>query len=451
MTLTPYGFNDITNKFLALNNFIELTEVQKKVIPIVLKGYDLIAISATGTGKTHAFLIPLMEMININENCVQAVITAPTRELAMQIYQNSLIMKKALPALNIKLISGGTNRQKVSDKLKVQPHIVIGTPGRIKDLFLQEETLLVNTAKIMVIDEGDMTLEYGFMDDIDAIAGKMGKKLQMLVFSATIPQGLKPFLKKYMFQPKTIKVDESLKFSPKIDHILIPCKHKAYHHALLEILPGFQPYVCLIFANKREEAALTADYLRDHNYRVLELHGDLTSRKRKQALASLNAGDYQYIVATDIASRGLDVDAVSHVVSLGFPTDLNFYIHRSGRTGRSGREGICYALYQPKDERSIRLLKEKGIKFKHQVYRNENWQTLKPFDHQRIKKPTELDREIAKIVTKKETVKPGYKKRRAAEIAKLKQKKKREMIKKSISEQKKERAKAKQREQKNTD
>ena len=162
MDFTPYGFKDITLAFINSNGFKEFTPIQQKAIPAILKKEDIVAISATGTGKTHAFLIPLLEMVDIEKEHIQAVITAPTRELATQLYNNALLMKKVEPRLNIKLISGGTDRQKVSDHLKTQPHIVIGTPGRIKDLFLTNETLLVNTADIMVIDEGDMTFEYGF-------------------------------------------------------------------------------------------------------------------------------------------------------------------------------------------------------------------------------------------------------------------------------------------------
>ncbi len=446
---TPNGFNDITKRFLEINRFKTLTEIQQKAIPLILKGHDIIAVSATGTGKTHAFLIPLLEMIDVSVENIQAVITAPTRELASQIYKNAVLMKEVEPLLNIKLISGGTDRQKVNEQLKTQPHIVIGTPGRIKDLFLNDESLLVNTAKIMIVDEGDMTLEYGFLDDIDAIAGKMSDRLQMLVFSATIPQGLRPFLKKYMQNPKTIRASEDLNFDPQINHVLVPCKHREYSQTLLNILPGFQPFVCLIFANTRVLAKETADIMRGKGYRVLELHGDLLARTRKQALNSLNNREYQYVVATDIAARGLDIDSITHVVSLGFPSDLSFYVHRSGRTGRSGREGTCYALYREDDERNVRLLIEKGIKFDHLIYKENQWVQLKPFGFKRQRPKTELDKDIAKVANRKEKVKPGYKKKKEAEIAKLKQKKKREIIKKSIQEQKKGRAKQKQIEKNN--
>ncbi|MDD2591356.1 MAG: DEAD/DEAH box helicase [Erysipelotrichaceae bacterium] len=446
----PNGLNDISLKYFEMNGFKELTNIQAKTIPLILRGHDVIGISDTGTGKTHAFLIPLLQMINVNIDCVQAVITAPTRELALQLHKAASSMTSVQPKLRIKLISGGTNRQKVSRKLSTQPHIVIGTPGRIKDLFLTDESLLVNTAKIMIVDEGDMTLEYGFLEDIDAIAGKMPDRLQMLVFSATIPLGLKPFLKKYMRNPKTVKALKDDKFDPKIRHILVPCKHKEYSETLLSILPGFQPYVCLIFANTRQIAKNTAEIMRNSGYRVLELHGDLSSRNRKQALTSLNNREYQYVVATDIAARGLDIDAITHVISLGFPTELNFYIHRSGRTGRSGREGTCYVLYKDSDDKSIKSLIDKGLKFDHYQFKDDKWQQLKPYGFKRMKKKTELDHKIAQIVNKKTRVKPNYKKKKEEEIKKLKTKKRREMIKKSIKEQKILRAKTKQRE-KNSD
>ncbi|MBR2685083.1 MAG: DEAD/DEAH box helicase [Erysipelotrichaceae bacterium] len=441
-----YNFHESTLKFLEYNGFTEFFPIQEKVIPLALKHRDIIGISATGSGKTHAFLVPLMEIIDLDKPMVQAVITAPTRELAQQLFNAAKLMMKAEPRLIVKQISGGSSKERMSDSLKTQPHIIIGTPGRIKDLFLNEGTLLVQNAKVMVIDEGDMTLEYGFLNDIDAIAGRMNDDLQMMVFSATIPNGLKPFLKKYMKNPETVKVDEKASYNPHIRHILIPCKHKAPKERILDILPGFQPYICLIFANTREEADETAEILKDNGYRTLLLHGGLSSRERKQALNALNNHEYTYVVATDIASRGLDNDYITHVVSLGFPSELSFYVHRSGRTGRAGRDGVCYALYQDSDERSIRLLKEKGIKFEHKNFRNGEWSDLKPFGYKRVKKETELDKEISKIVKKETKVKPGYKKKREQEIEKLKRKKKREFIKGEIKKQQKERAKARQRE-----
>lgn len=445
---SDYNFRDCTKQFIQKEGFIHPTPIQKEVLPLALKGKDIIGISDTGTGKTHAFLIPILEMVDPSKDFIQAVITSPTRELATQIYQRAMQMMEVCPNLHIRLIIGGMEKSRMSDSLKQQPHIVIGTPGRIRDLFLNEQTLRIDTAKLLVVDEADMTLEFGFLDDVDAIAGKMMKQLQMMSFSATIPQQLQLFLKKYMHQPQTIKIDEQSNFHPKIQHILVPCKQDSYEDMVMNMLPLFTPYVCLIFANTRTEASSMAQRMRDHEYGVIELHGDLTPRARQKAMKELQSLEKSYVIATDIAARGIDIDGITHVISMGFPSELEYYIHRSGRTGRAGREGICYALYQKQDEISIRTLMTKGIGFLHQGVRKNEWIELPKLFAKKAKKDDPLEKEIVKIVSrKKKVVKPGYKVKRNQEIEKLKKRKKREMIKEDINKQKKERAKAKVREE----
>lgn len=441
---SDYTFRPETKRFIELNGFIEPTPIQQKVIPLACKGKDIIGISDTGTGKTHAFLIPVMERVDVTLNEVQAVITAPTRELALQLYARASQMSEACEGLRVRLISGGSEKSKTS--LKQQPHVVIGTPGRIKDLFLNEKTLRVEKASILIVDEADMTLEFGFLEDIDAIASRMRKDLQMLSFSATIPTGLKPFLKKYMQAPITVEIEDNThRFAPKIDHILIPCKHLSYEDKLLEVLKGFTPYVCLIFANTRQMAASVAQKMRDAGYDLIELHGDLQARARKNAMKNLMNLEKSYVVATDIAARGIDIDGVSHVISLGLPSDLDFYIHRSGRTGRAGQDGTCFTLFKSDDEAAIRQLQTKGIGFRQRNIKDGVWVDMKVFNAKKEFKEDPLSAEISKIVhRKKKVVKPGYKKKRAAEVDKLRRKAKRAMIQEDIRRQKKERAKAKQ-------
>lgn len=448
---SDYNFKEQTKKFIELNKFVTPTQIQRDVIPHAMKGKDIIGISATGTGKTHSFLIPILERINVEEDKVQAVISAPTRELALQLYTRALDMSKACKELRIKLITGGVDKQRMSEQLKVQPHIIIGTPGRMKDMFLSEGTLRLDTASIFVVDEADMTLEFGFLEDIDAMCSRMRGDLQMMSFSATIPEGLKPFLKKYMSNPITVTVEEDKMFKPQIEHILVPCKHLSYEEELLEVLKGFTPYVCLIFANTRAECSTAANLLRENGYGVLELHGDLTSRARKSAMKSLTNLKESYVVASDVAARGIDIEGVSHVISLGFPQELDFYIHRSGRTGRAGKEGICYALYKKEDENVIRQLQVKGIGFKHKDIKNGEWRELTPVFERKRKKDDPLEKEISKMVnSKKKKVKPGYKKKRKEEVDKLKRKAKRQMIQSEIKAQAKERAKERQRKKKET-
>ncbi len=434
-----FNLKEKTMAFIRQNGFTVPTPIQQEVIPAFLKRKDIIGLSRTGTGKTHAFLIPLMELIDPAETAVQAVITAPTRELASQIYENARLMQKTEPDLRIRLFIGGQDRDREIRQLEnSQPHIAIGTPGRIKDLFLESGALRIDKAGILIVDEADMTLEYGFLDDIDAFAGRMSEDLEMLAFSATIPDQLKPFLKKYMHHPITFQISEDVDFNPQIRHVLVPCYHHTYVETIMSILPGFNPFVCLIFANTREEAASIAEGLRQKGIQVSELHGDLESRKRKQAMKQIAESRHTYVVCTDLAARGIDIPTVTHVISCGFPNDLEYYIHRAGRTGRAGNDGVCYALYQEKDDLAIRSLMRRGIRFEHSRYRNGAWSTLHPYGRKRQKNEDEMQKQISMMMTKKKTkVKPGYKKKRQAAIEKLQRDKKRELIRAKIREEKK--------------
>ena len=434
-----FNLKDTTMAFIEKNHFKQPTPIQEQVIPSALRGKDVIGLSSTGSGKTHAYLIPIMEKIDPTKDEAQVVITAPTRELATQIYEMAKVMTEIVPELRVRLYVGGRERSKDIEQLeKSQPHIVIGTPGRIKDLFLNGGALRIDKASMLVVDEADMTLEYGFLDEIDAFAGRLGERLQMLAFSATMPDQLKPFINKYMHHPITYQIGEKVRFNPDIKHVLVPCYHHSYAETILSILPGFQPYVCLIFANTRQEASAIAEELRKNKVSVSEIHGDLTSRKRKQAMKSIANAEHTYVVATDLAARGIDIGEVTHVISCGFPEDLEYYIHRAGRTGRAGSTGTCYALYQESDDQAIRSLQKRGIKFSHARHRSTGWQTLHPYGQRRLKTDDELEKKIAMIMTKKNTkVKPGYKKKRAAAIDRVHRQKKREMIRSKIREEKK--------------
>lgn len=436
-TFNDFSFNKDTLKFIQLNHFTQPTPIQQEAIGAILKGQDVVGLSRTGSGKTHAYLIPIFETVDAAANQVQAVITAPTRELAAQIYEKAKVMNQVKPDLRIRLYVGGSDRQREIEALeKVQPQIVIGTPGRIRDLFLNEGVLRIDKARILVVDEADMTLEYGFLDAIDAFAGRMGDQLQMLAFSATIPDQLKPFLKHYMHHPQLIRIEDQDARKKSVQHILVPCYHHSYAETILSMLPGFQPYVCLIFTNTRQEAADLAAELRSHQLSVTELHGDLEPRQRKQALKRLQAASSTFVVATDLASRGIDVEEVTHVISCGFPKDLSFYIHRAGRTGRMDQTGICYALYKESDDAAIRSLMKQGIRFDHMRFHNGGWQKLRPYGEKHPQKDDEMEIEIARMMTKKNTkVKPGYKKKRQQAIADLKQKKRREFIRGKIREE----------------
>ena len=273
----------------------------------------------------------------------------------------------------------------------------------------------------------------------------MDKKVQMMVFSATIPESLQPFLKKYLYDPEFIEIKKEEAFQSDVKHILVPCKHKSYEQKILDVLPCIQPYVCLIFANTTQEAQNIANTMRENGYDLVELHSGLESRQRMQAIKMIQSQKKSYIVASDIASRGIDLEGITHVISCGFPKDLKFYIHRAGRTGRASRDGQCIALYKESDAKSIQSLIKQGIEFEHQDVKNHEFVDLKPYVNKRPMKKDEFHEEVEKIVHKKKKVKPNYKKRQRQEIDRMKRRKRREMIKSDIKRQQKERAKERQR------
>jgi ATP-dependent RNA helicase CshB len=395
--------------------FKEYTEVQNLVIPKANKGLDIIGCSQTGTGKTHAFLIPIFEALDLNNHDVQAVITVPTRELAQQIYNFAVhIAKFSETPIDIRKYVGGGDRDKEINRLKKsQPHIVIGTPGRIYDLGLKENALNLYKTKIFVIDEADMTLEIGFLEDIDKIAATMNDELQMMVFSATIPEKIRPFLRKYMNNPSEIYIKPKELSSLNIEHIFLPIKSQSREKVLLDLVGVLNPYIALIFCNKKETVEEIGSLLYSKGLNVVKLHGDISPRQRKQVMERINKAEYQYIVASDIASRGIDIDGVSHVINYELPKDMEFYVHRSGRTGRASYTGLAISFYTPRDEEYLDFLEDKGIEI---VYKDiKNGELVKRRDrNERIKriqstKSVEIDKLNLKRKNKK--VKPGYKKK----------------------------------------
>ena len=428
---------DSTLKFINLCGFNELTTVQNECINFVRSRKDLITIAKTGTGKTHAYLIPICEMINPKSDKTQVLISLPTRELAYQVYQNTLVMKKVFSDLRIALISGGTEKKTDSAK---PPHIIVGTPGRIKDLF-ENNKIRVDFVQMFVIDEADMTLDYGFLEDIDVVFSHMVKNPEVLCYSATFSKELRIFVKKYLSNPKVIEVEDK-KRNPKIEHVLVPCKHLDYNEAMLKVLKGVNPYICLIFANSKDEASKAYELLINNGYKTLLLHGGLENRERQKAIKSIQREEYKYIVASDVASRGIDIDGVTHVISMGFPKELEFYTHRAGRTGRNTRSGICFALYKEEDIPSIRTLSKQGIVFSAKDYKGGTWKTVRnPIAKREVKFNEEEKKIVRSLYRKNEKVKPNYKKKKNRKIEEIKKNKRRELIKSKIKEQKKQRYK----------
>ncbi len=395
--------------------FKEFTEVQNKVIPKALKQEDIIGCSQTGSGKTHAFLIPIFEHLNLENNDVQVVITAPTRELAEQIFKNARqIASFSETPIDVRRYTGGSNRDKEIERLKKsQPMIVIGTPGKIHDLAIKENILHVFKANVFVIDEADMALDAGFLDNIDQIAGLMNDDVQMMVFSATIPEKIRPFLRKYMNQPTEIYIKPKELSSLNIEHVFLPMKSKNRDQVLLNLLKVINPYVGLIFCNKKGTVEHVGSLLVENGYNIAKIHGDISARERKRVMERINRAEYQYVVASDIASRGIDIDGVSHVINYELPSDMEFYVHRTGRTGRASYEGQAISLYFKEDDRYIDFLENKGINIVYKDIKNDELVERRERKERdkRARVTAGFDKNAVNVKRKNKKVKPGYKKR----------------------------------------
>ncbi|PGL72481.1 DEAD/DEAH box helicase [Bacillus sp. AFS055030] len=408
--LKPFILEAIEKK-----HFTEPTEIQQKIIPQVKTGRSVIGQSQTGSGKTHAYLIPTINTLDPSLDQVQLVITAPTRELATQIYNDVQSIIECCPEdeqLTAKNFVGGTDYKRTVEKLKKQPHIVVGTTGRIKDL-VNDNVLLVHTTKYLVVDEADLMLDMGFIHDVDQVASKMPKKLQMLVFSATIPEKLKPFLKKYMENPEHIHINPQQLSAQKIEHIIVPSRHKDKVKMAKDILLSFQPYLAIVFTNTKKKAEEVATQLSSYGLKVGQIHGDLSPRERKKMMKQIQDLEFQYIVATDLASRGIDIEGVSHVINIELPADLDFYVHRVGRTGRANFSGTAITIYDQEDEQALDKLQDRGITFEHRELKKGEWVDLGPRSKRKLRKKTDrnLDAVATKAIKKPSKVKPGYKRK----------------------------------------
>ncbi|MBP1044508.1 DEAD/DEAH box helicase [Vagococcus sp. BWB3-3] len=409
--LQPY-----LEKALEAKGFVEPTEVQEKLIPVIKKGKSVVGQSQTGSGKTHTFLLPLMDKIDPSKDEVQILVTAPSRELANQIYQAAVELAEASDVeIRVSRFVGGTDKKRQLAKLeKQQPHVAIGTPGRILDLMNEQNGLGAHTASAFVVDEADMTLDMGFLEEVDKIAGKLPNNLQMLVFSATIPESLKPFLKKYMVNPVIEHIKPKSIISDTIDNWLVSTKGKNNNELIHKLLTIGHPYLGIVFANTKQRVDEIADYLKNQGLKVAKIHGDILPRERKRVMKQVQNLEYQYVVATDLAARGIDIEGVSHVINAEIPNELDFFIHRVGRTGRNGLDGIAITLYDPSDEKAINELEKIGIEFVPKEIKGD--EIIDSYDRnrrtQRNKSQKNLDTEMIGLVKKKKkNIKPGYKKK----------------------------------------
>lgn len=400
---------------LAKIGFTKPTPVQEKVIPAMLKGESVIVQAATGSGKTHAYLIPILNAIDEDARYVQAIVTAPSRELADQLYRVARQLRDN-SGLNIAIahLAGGSDRDRQIARFEQnKPQLVIATPGRLLD-FADKKILLLDQVKNFVIDEADMTLDLGFLADVDKIAARQPKDVVMSAFSATIPVKLTNFLRKYMAKPEEIVIDNPAVIAPTIKNDLLDIGSKDRKKIVYKLLTMGQPYLALVFANTKQMVDELADYLTKQGLKVAKIHGGITERERKRTLREVRAGQYQYVVASDLAARGIDLPGVSLVINYEIPKDLEFIIHRIGRTGRNGLPGHAVTLVRDEEMNRVGSLEHMGVHFDFVEIKDG---ALAPRTHYRRRDNRtaanrQLDPHMKGVVKKvKSKRKPGYKKK----------------------------------------
>lgn len=340
------------------------TPIQEQTIPLLLEGKDVIAQAQTGTGKTLAFVLPILERINPDKDEVQALILTPTRELAIQITAE---VRKLTPMIGASVLAayGGQDVEGQIRKLRTAPQIIVATPGRLLD-HLGRGTVDLSVAGILVLDEADRMLDMGFLPDVEGILRQLSPKRQTMLFSATMPDSVRKLAQRYMKSPEDIQVRGRKITLDTIKQIVIETTDRGKPHALVQLIKQHRPYLAVAFCRTKIRAKRLNEALLAAGVNSDELHGDLTQAKRENVMKRFRDAGIQVLVATDVAARGLDVEGVTHVFNYDIPQDGEDYIHRVGRTGRAGQKGMAITLVSAKDrsqllriEREVQMTFEK--------------------------------------------------------------------------------------------
>jgi len=350
LSFESLGLSESRIQHLEKIGFTTPTNIQAQAIPQLLAGRDVVGKSQTGTGKTAAFSLPILEQIDLQNKAVQALILTPTRELAVQVCQ---AMKSFVGRNESRILAiyGGQSIDRQIQQLNRGVQIVVGTPGRTIDL-LERGNLKLDQVKFVVLDEADEMLSMGFIDDVEKILAAAPKERQTALFSATMPSVIQMLIGKFLRSPITVAVEQPKAAPAKISQVayLVP-RHWTKARALQPILELEDPESAIIFVKTRKTAADLTSQLQASGYSVDEYHGDLTQQARERLLSRFRNKQVRWVIATDIAARGLDVDDLTHVINYDLPDSVETYVHRIGRTGRAGKEGTAISLVQPFDRR----------------------------------------------------------------------------------------------------
>ena len=359
MKFSEINLNKNIQKSLKELNFEEATPVQEKAIPFLLENnQDLISLAQTGTGKTAAFGLPIINKVDVKKKRPQSIILCPTRELCLQISKDLKLFASNSKDLRITPIYGGSDIRKQMRELKMGSHIVVGTPGRVLDL-LKRKNLELNKIESVVLDEADEMLNMGFKEDIDSILEGTNSKKQILLFSATMPKEVLKISKNYMNKPKKIEVDSTNEGVKDLEHNYYLVMNLKDKYQVLRRICDINPNVYgIVFCRTRRECKDISNKLVQDGYNADSLNGDLSQPQRDHVMNRFREKHIQLLVATDVAARGLDVNDLSHVINYNLPDENQTYIHRSGRTGRAGKKGISIIISSNRDRRKIKSLEK---------------------------------------------------------------------------------------------
>ncbi len=349
MSFEALGIEEGLLKSIQALGFTEPTPIQLQAIPVLLSGTkDFVGLAQTGTGKTAAFGLPLLQLVNKQEKFPQGLILCPTRELCVQIAKDLTAFKKHYPGLQVTAVYGGASISEQIRDLRKGPQIVVATPGRLIDL-IERKAVQLENIHYVVLDEADEMLNMGFRDDIEFILKNTPDRHSAWLFSATMPVEVRQVSKRFMTDPHEITIGKMNATNVNIDHQYYITNNNNRYETLKRII-DFNPGIYgIIFTRTKADAQSITESLIREGYEIEALHGDLTQQQRDKVMARFREKSLQMIIATDVAARGIDVTGITHVINYEMPDDLEVYTHRSGRTGRAGRSGVCISLVSPRE------------------------------------------------------------------------------------------------------
>lgn len=327
------------------------TEVQEKVIPVALVKTDAAVKSQTGSGKTAAFGIPICELVEWEENKPQALVLVPTRELADQVKEDITNIGR-FKRIKAAAVYGKQPFAFQQAELKQKCHVVVGTPGRVLD-HIERGTIDLSRIEYLVLDEADEMLNMGFIEQVETIIGKLPKQRTTMLFSATLPENVENLQRKYMVDPVHIEIASSETITDQIEHSVIRVEEKKKFALLRDLTITENPDSCIIFCRTKDNVDFVMEQLEKHHYTCEKLHGGMVQEDRFDVMNEFKRGEFRYLVATDVAARGIDIDSITHVINFDIPLEKESYVHRAGRTGRAGKTGKAITFVTPHEDKFL--------------------------------------------------------------------------------------------------